>query len=138
MRFAPYVTRVDRIALAIGFRTSAAQDSAPAEPHGGALGSCSPVGSLRKVTNHLTSRPHPSGCAVTDDDVLRYDRLHNGRTVQVPGHEIAPVVSAWLAELGAHSRLVEDLARAACVGDWAAAYAVGDQLSVDVTVAAAA
>jgi hypothetical protein len=38
MRFAPYVTRVDRIALAIGFRTSAAQDSAPDEPHGGALG----------------------------------------------------------------------------------------------------
>jgi len=80
----------------------------------------------------------PSGCAVTDDDVLRYDRLHNGRTVQVPGHEIAPIVSAWLAELGAHSPLVEDLARAACGGDWAAAYAVGDQLSVDVTVAAAA
>ncbi len=66
------------------------------------------------------------------------DRLHNGRTVQVPGHEIAPIVSAWLAELGAHSPLVEDLARAARVGDWAAAYAVGDQLSVDVTVAAAA
>jgi hypothetical protein len=66
------------------------------------------------------------------------DRLHNGRTVQVPGHEIAPMVPAWLAELGAHSPLVADLARAACVGDWAAAYAVGDQLSVDVTVAAAA
>jgi hypothetical protein len=66
------------------------------------------------------------------------DRLHNGRTVQVPGRQIAPIVSAWLAELGAHSPLVEDLARAACVGDWAAAYAVGDQLSVDVSVAAAA
>ena len=66
------------------------------------------------------------------------DRLHKGRTVQVPGHEIAPIVSAWLAELGAHSPLVEDLARAACVGDWAAARAVGDRLSVDVTVAAAA
>jgi hypothetical protein len=66
------------------------------------------------------------------------DRLHNGRTVQAPGHEIAPIVSAWLAELGAHSPLVEDLARAACVGDCAAACAVGDQLSVDVTVAAAA
>jgi hypothetical protein len=66
------------------------------------------------------------------------DRLHNGRTVQVPAHEIAPIVSAWLAELGAHSPLVEDLARAACTGDWAAAWAVGDQLSVDVTVAAAA
>ena len=66
------------------------------------------------------------------------DRLHNRRTVQVPGHEIAPIVSAWLAEVGAHSPLVEDLARAACVGDWAAACAVGNQLSVDVSVAAAA
>jgi hypothetical protein len=66
------------------------------------------------------------------------DRLHNGSTVQVPGHEIALIVSAWLAELGGHSPLVEDLARAACVGDWAAAWAVGDQLSVGVTVAAAA
>ena len=65
------------------------------------------------------------------------DRLHDGHTVRVPGHEIAPLVSAWLVELGAHSPLVEDLARAACVGDWAAAYAVGDQLSVDVSVAAA-
>jgi hypothetical protein len=42
------------------------------------------------------------------------DRLHSGRTVRVPGPEIAPTVSAWLAELGAHSPLVEDLARAAC------------------------
>lgn len=66
------------------------------------------------------------------------DRLHGGRTVRVPGHEIAPIVSGWLAELGAHSPLVDDLARAACLGDWAAAHAVGEQLSVDVTVAAAA
>ena len=66
------------------------------------------------------------------------DRWHNGRMVQVPGHEIAPVVSAWLAELGVHSPLVEDLARATCVGDWAAACAFGDPLSVVVTAAAAA
>ncbi|MGB8386386.1 MAG: hypothetical protein WCE76_00645 [Mycobacterium sp.] len=66
------------------------------------------------------------------------DRLHSERTVRVPAHQIAPIVSAWLAELGAHSPLVDDLARAACVGDWAAACAVGDQLSVDVTIAAAA
>jgi hypothetical protein len=138
MRFAPYVTRVDRIALAIGFRTSPAQDSAPAEPHGEALGSCSPVGSFRKVTNHLTSRPHHRGARPPLTMYCVTDRLHNGRTVQVPGHEIAPPVSAWLAELGARSPPVEGLARAACVGDWAAAYAVGDQLSVDVTVAAAA
>lgn len=66
------------------------------------------------------------------------DRLHSGRIVRVSGPEIAPTVSAWLAELGAHSPLVEDLARAACVGDWAVACAVGDQLSVDVFIAAAA
>lgn len=66
------------------------------------------------------------------------DRLHNGRAVQVPGNEIAPTVSAWLAEFGVRSPLVEDLAQAARVGDWAAAYVVGDQLSVDVTVPAAA
>jgi hypothetical protein len=63
------------------------------------------------------------------------DRLHAGRTVEVPGHEIAHVVSAWLAELGADSPLVAELERAACVGDWAAAHAVGDQLSIDVTAA---
>ncbi|MGO9154208.1 hypothetical protein [Mycobacterium sp.] len=66
------------------------------------------------------------------------DRLHGERTVRVPVHQIAPIVSAWLAELDVHSPLVEDLAPAARSGDWAAAYAVGDQLSVDVAVAAAA
>ena len=66
------------------------------------------------------------------------DRLHSERTVWVHAHEIAPLVTAWLAELGAHSTLVDDLARAAQIGDWAAAHAVGDQLSVDVALAAAA
>jgi hypothetical protein len=46
------------------------------------------------------------------------------------------VVSTWLAELGIHSQLAEDLARAACAGDWPAAYAIGDRLSIDVTIAA--
>jgi hypothetical protein len=62
------------------------------------------------------------------------DRLHEGRTV--PAHEIATTVSAWLAELGAHSPLVDDLARAVHAGDWPAALGIGDYLSVDVTVAA--
>ncbi|MFZ0718449.1 MAG: hypothetical protein WAN02_30230 [Mycobacterium sp.] len=66
------------------------------------------------------------------------DRLHDGRAVQVPGHRIASIVSAWLAELDADSPLVEDLARAARVGDRASACAVGNQLSVAVSVAAAA
>ena len=64
------------------------------------------------------------------------DRLHDGRTVDVPCHEIVGVVSTWLAELGIHSQLSEDLARATCAGDWPAAYAVGDRLSIDVTIAA--
>lgn len=66
------------------------------------------------------------------------DALHSERTVWVPGDQIAPIVSEWLAELGVHSPLVDDLARAARVGDWAAAYAVGLQLSVFVSPTAAA
>ncbi|BBX97069.1 hypothetical protein MLAC_23630 [Mycobacterium lacus] len=65
------------------------------------------------------------------------DRLHAGRAVDVPAHQIAPTVSAWLAELGVQSPLVDDLARAARLGDWPAAYAVGQNLSVEVTLAAA-
>lgn len=61
------------------------------------------------------------------------DHLGDGRTVRVPGDEIATTVSAWLAELGTHSPLVEDLARAARAGDWPAAHAIGEHLSVDVT-----
>jgi hypothetical protein len=64
------------------------------------------------------------------------DCLHHGRTVDVPADEIATTVSAWLAELGAHSPLVEDLARAVHAGDWPAVLGLGECLSVDVTVAA--
>ncbi|WP_232064641.1 hypothetical protein [Mycobacterium cookii] len=64
------------------------------------------------------------------------DRLHEGRTVCVPGNAIRPTVSAWLAELGADSPLVDDLAEAVRAGDWPAAHAVGEHLSVYVAVAA--
>jgi len=62
--------------------------------------------------------------------------LRDRRTVEVSAPEIATTVSAWLAEFGAASPLVEDLARAVRVGDWSAARAIGEYLSVDVTVAA--
>jgi hypothetical protein len=62
-------------------------------------------------------------------------RLHEKRTVRVAGDAIATTVSAWLAELGAHSPMAEDLARAVRGGDWPAVYAIGEHLSVDVTVA---
>ena len=63
------------------------------------------------------------------------DRLHEQRTVQATGDAIATTVSAWLAELGAQSPMVEDLPRAVRCGDWPAVYAIGEHLSVDVTTA---
>ena len=62
--------------------------------------------------------------------------LRDARTADVPGHQIATTVSAWLAELGADSPLVADLANAVREGNWALAHAIGEYLSVDVTVAA--
>jgi hypothetical protein len=64
------------------------------------------------------------------------DRLHHGRTVRVSADEIVSTVTAWLAELGAHSPLVDELARMLRQEDWVAAYALADCLSVDVSVAA--
>jgi hypothetical protein len=64
------------------------------------------------------------------------DRLHGGRTLCVPGDSIARTVAKWLAELGTSSPLVDDLARAACAGDWPAAHAIGDCLSVDIRAVA--
>ncbi len=62
------------------------------------------------------------------------DRLHDGQTARVPDHQITATVSAWLAELGANSPLVDDLARAVRGGDWPAAYALAECLSVEVAV----
>ena len=63
------------------------------------------------------------------------DRLHDGHIARVPAHQIKATVSAWLAEVGAHSPFVDDLARAVRVGDWPAAHALGEYLSVDVAIA---
>jgi hypothetical protein len=64
------------------------------------------------------------------------DRLHRGRTAYVPGDRIVATVSAWLAELGAESPLVDDLARAVCAGNWSAAHGIAEYLSVEVAFAA--
>jgi hypothetical protein len=64
------------------------------------------------------------------------DRLHSGRTIRVFSDEIAFAVSGWLEELGVKSPLVDEFARAVRAGDWPAAHAFGDVLSVDVAVAA--
>jgi len=62
-------------------------------------------------------------------------RLRAGLTVEVPAHAIAATVAAWLAELGVNSPLAADLEKAVHAGDWPAARALGEYLSVDVTVA---
>jgi hypothetical protein len=64
------------------------------------------------------------------------DRLHQGRIVYVTADEIIRTVSSWLAELGAYSPLVDDLARNVRSGDWPAAYAIADHLSIEVSLAA--
>ncbi|GAB3231668.1 hypothetical protein GCM10027535_39540 [Mycolicibacterium hippocampi] len=63
------------------------------------------------------------------------DRLHEGRTARVSVDGIAGTVSAWLADLDVHSPLAEDLAQTVRDGQWAAAYAIADRLSVEVTIA---
>ena len=64
------------------------------------------------------------------------DRLHYGRIAYVSANGIVSTVSSWLAELGARSPIVEDLARAVRNGDWVAAHSIADCLSVNVAVAA--
>jgi hypothetical protein len=62
--------------------------------------------------------------------------LRDGHTAAVSGSEIAITVSTWLAELGADSPLVDDLAQAVRADDWPTVRAIGEYLSVDVTMAA--
>lgn len=66
------------------------------------------------------------------------DRLHNGRTAHVSGEDIVTTLSTWLAELGATTPMVEELATAVLAGDWPTAHALADYLSVEVTVIAPA
>lgn len=63
------------------------------------------------------------------------DRLHEEHIARVPAHQITATVSAWLAELGAHSPLVDDLERAVSSGDWSAAHALGECLSIEIDLA---
>jgi hypothetical protein len=64
------------------------------------------------------------------------DPLHEGRTVHVCADGLVATLTAWLAELGAASPLVEDLARALRAGDWPTAHALSGYLSVEVSLAA--
>ena len=63
------------------------------------------------------------------------DLLHEGRTARVSADVIVSTVSSWLSDLGAVSPSVHELARAMRAGDWPAAYAIAESLSLDVSVA---
>ena len=64
------------------------------------------------------------------------DRLHCRRADRVSSDRIAAVVAAWLAELGADSPMVEELAHAVRAGDWPVAHSLEDLLSVQISIAA--
>lgn len=83
--------------------------------------------SLACLTRH--ARPVATTYVLTD-------LLHQERSACVSVNEIGQTIASWLAELGARSALVEDLSRSIRNGDWPAAHAIADTLSVDVTIAA--
>ncbi len=88
-----------------------------------------------RTLNHLLPT---MGRAPHASQVLSYrvtDRLHGGRTARVPVDGIASTVGAWLAELGVSSPMVDQLACAVRCGDWPAAHALAEHLSIDVAVA---
>ena len=140
MNVRAYPRRVDWMALTMGFGATdtTGQSDTFTESQVSNFGSRAPRSSFLKAASHLTFGWLAGGSASAMTMYRVTDRLHQGRTVAVPGHEIAPTVSAWLAELGVESPLAEELARAACAGDWPGAYAVGEHLSVEVTLADAA
>jgi len=87
--------------------------------------------SLNDLIPSMTRTPHAS-------PVPYYrvaDRLHDGRSARVRAEGIAPTVRAWLAELGASSPMVDELACAVRCGDWPAAHALAELLSIEVDVA---
>jgi hypothetical protein len=49
---------------------------------------------------------------------------------------VADVVASWLAEFGAESPAVDELARAVCDGDWPSAHDLAARLSVEIEVEA--
>lgn len=92
-------------------------------------------GRLPRIWGVLNKASHPREQeAMTIYQVT--DRLHRGRTVCVSGNRIVATVSAWLAELGVESPLVDELARAMRAGNWPAAHDIADYLSLEIAFVA--
>ena len=86
------------------------------------------------LRNVFSAQARHVGHRQAPDPIFRVsDLLHVERSVTVAAHEIATTVAAWLAELGVHSPLVDQLDSAVFRGDWMTARAIADRLSVDVS-----
>jgi hypothetical protein len=94
------------------------------------------LGTFAHPTGRLTMLARPYRSRRATPTIYRIsDQLHAGHMACVRGDEIAATVSAWLADLGAHSPLADDLSRAVNAGDWPTTHAISDRLSLDVAVA---
>ena len=92
-----------------------------------------PSGQLPRIWRRLSGHPNEQ------EEMTLYrvtDRLHRGRIAYVPADRIVATVSAWLAELGAESTSVDDLAKAVRAGNWPAAHSIAEYLSVEVAFVA--
>jgi hypothetical protein len=103
-----------------------------------------------QLKQRRTKYPHPSsqlpriwrrlnGHSREQEEMALYrvtDRLRRGPMAYVQGDRIAATVSAWLAELGAESTLVDDLAQAVRTGNWPAAHSIAEYLSVEIAFVA--
>ena len=86
------------------------------------------------IRNAFNAQARHVGHRLAPTPIFRVsDRLHQERSVTVAAHEIAATVAGWLADLGVHSPLVDQLDVAVLKGDWMTARAIADRLSVDVT-----
>ena len=95
------------------------------------------LGTFARPAGRLSMLAHPYRSRRATPTVYRItDHLHAGHMACVRGDEIAATVSAWLADLGVHSPLADELSRAVNAGDWPTTHAISDRLSVDVAVAA--
>jgi hypothetical protein len=91
---------------------------------------------MRSLTQLMQLGTHPQQSSTAMMSYHVTDRLHEGRSVRVPVDGIARTVSGWLAELGTHSPMVDDLAGSVRTSDWPTAHALAELLSVDVTAMA--
>ena len=94
-----------------------------------------PPGRLPRIWRLLSQGSHPRGPEETTTYQVT-DRLHRDHMARVPADRIVATVSAWLAELGVESPLVDDLARAVHAGNWPAAHGIADYLSVEIAFVA--